>query len=150
MTVRIAVSFLAIFAASLIAAPVKTLAGGGFTGAHAMAFQGGIGLPIGRPAIAHIQGERFANFPNRRRFVGRGAPAPEVWGVAPWYDGYSSTYDDYSSGDAAPDEQQPQRPPNLMTMESPLRPPDPGCTAQSYEVPSEAGGERSVKVVRCF
>ena len=63
MTVRIAVSFLAIFAASLIAAPVKTLAGGGFTGAHAMAFQGGVGLPIGRPAIAHIQGERFANFP---------------------------------------------------------------------------------------
>jgi hypothetical protein len=144
------VSFLAIFAASLIAAPVKTLAGGGFTGAHAMAFQGGVGLPIGRPAIAHIQGERFANFPSHRRFVGRGAAVPEVWGVAPWYDGYSSTYDGYSSSDVVPDEQQPQQPPNPVIVESHVRPPDPGCTAQSYKVPSEAGGERLVKLVRCF
>lgn len=76
------------FVAGVISAPAATLAGGRFIGTHAMAFHGGVGRPIGRPAIARIQDKRSAQ-PHHRRFVGRGAPAVVVWGVSPWHDAYS-------------------------------------------------------------
>jgi hypothetical protein len=145
MTVRSGAIFLAIFALGLMAEPVKTLAGGRFTGAHAMAFHGGAGRLTGRPAIAHIQ-RRFAHFPDRQRFVGRGAPAVVVWGVSPWYDGYASA-------EVAPNEPQPAnpetQPTNPMTEGPPVRLPSSWCTERSYKVPSEAGGDTMVKVVHC-
>ena len=33
--------------------------------------------------------------------------------------------------------------------ERPLKPPRPSCSTQTFKVPSEAGGETSVNVVRC-
>jgi hypothetical protein len=128
MLTRFVAIFPAVFAAALIAAPVKTLARGGYSGDHALAFHDAVGRPIGRPAIAHIDG--FPHFRDHRRFY-----------EAPWYDGY-----DGSSDYVAPDDQ-PQ--PNPSTVESSARLPRSSCTEQTYKVPSEAGGERSVKVVRC-
>jgi hypothetical protein len=145
MTFRSAAIFLSIFAVGLIAAPGKTLARGGFSGGHPVAFHGGIARPIGRPAIAHTQG-RFAQFSNHRRLVGRGASAAVLWGVSPWYDGYASA-------EVAPDEQQPTnletQPANPVTVGPPVRPPSSWCTERSYKVPSEAGGQKLVKVVHC-
>ena len=142
MTFRSAAIFLSIFAVGLIAAPGKTLARGGFSGGHPVAFHGGIARPIGRPAIAHTQG-RFAQFSNHRRLVGRGASAAVLWGVSPWYG-------DYSSAEVAPQEQQPlEEPPLNAVTETPVRLPSWGCTERSYKVPSEAGGQKLVKVVHC-
>jgi hypothetical protein len=40
-------------------------------------------------------------------------------------------------------------PPTAKNDEQPLKPPRPSCSTQTYKVPSEAGGESSVNVVRC-
>jgi hypothetical protein len=41
-------------------------------------------------------------------------------------------------------------PPRVGPDEQPVKPPRPGCSTQTYKVPSEAGGETSVNVVRCI
>jgi hypothetical protein len=149
MTIRIAAGFLAILASGLIAAPVETSArGGGFAGGHAMSFRGGFRAPMIRPAIARPQ--RFA-VPARIRTAPfahfRHAIGPRrVWVGAPWYGDYGAPwYGDYGvSTYIVPDEQ--SQPVASPTTEPPRRL---GCSAQTYKVPSEAGGERSVKVWGC-
>ena len=150
MTIRIAAGFLAILATGLIAAPVETSARGGraFAGGHAVSFRGGFRAPMIRPAIARpqrvaaparIRAARFAHF---RRPIG----PRRVWVGAPWYGDYGVPwYGDYGdSSYVAPDQQ--SQPEATPTTQTPRRL---GCSAQTYKVPSEAGGETSVKVVRC-
>src|SRR5262249_19971322 len=148
MTIRIASGFLAIFVTGLIAAtPVETSARGlGFGGGHAMSFRGGFHAPMIRPAIASPQ--RFAvpahtPFAHLRHSIG----PRRVWVGAPWYGDYAAPwYSDYgiNSTYVVPDEQ--SQPVASPTTETPRRL---GCSAQIDKVPSEAGGETSVKVVRC-
>jgi hypothetical protein len=149
MTIRIASGFLAILVTGLIAAPVETSArGGGFGGSHAMSFRGGFHAPMIRPAIAPPQRFavpariRTAHFAHFRHAIG---PRP-VWVGAPWYGDYAAPwYSDYGNSTyVVPDEQ--SQPVPSPTTETPRRL---GCSAQIYKVPSEAGGETSVKVVRC-
>jgi len=142
MTIRIAAGFLAILATGLIAAPVETSARGGraFAGGHAVSFRGGFRAPMIRPAIARpqrvavparIRAARFAHF---RRPIG----PRRVWVGAPWYGDYGD------SSYVAPGQQ--GKPEATPTTQTPRRL---GCSAQTYKVPSEAGGETSVKVVHC-
>ncbi len=64
------------------------------------------------------------------------------WGAPYGYYG-DSGYDDPST--VAPDEQ-----PAYPTAAYPyVKPPRSSCSTQTYKVPSEAGGEASVNVVRC-
>jgi hypothetical protein len=81
-----------------------------------------------RPAIARIHGAPFANF-RHRRFVAAESPAVSP-GDAPRYSG------DYDPSTVGPDER-------------PVKPPRSSCSTQTFKVPSEAGGETSVNVVRC-
>jgi hypothetical protein len=168
MTIRITASFLAILAIGLIAAPVETSArgggfaarGGGFAGGHGMSFRGGFRAPLIRPAIARPQRvavpARIHTAPARIHTApfahARHTTGPRrVWVGAPWY-GYGDYgapwYGDYGDSTyvapAAPIQSDAS-----PTAESNLAPPRSGCTAQTYKVPSEAGGETSVKVVRC-
>ena len=147
MTVRIVAGFLAIIAIGLIAAPVETSArGGGFAGGHAMSFRGGFRAPMIRPAIARPQ--RVAGSARTRTASFAPFRGPRrVWVGAPWYGDYG--YGDYGVpwyGDygVSPDEQ--SQPVASPTTEPPRRL---GCSAQTYKVPSEAGGETSVKVWGC-
>jgi len=149
MTIRIAASFLAILATGLIAVPIETSArGGGFGGGHGMSFRGGFRAPMIRPAIARPQRVAVpartpaARFANVRRTIG----PRRVWVGAPWYGDYGVPwYGDYGDSTyVAPDQQ--NQPLASPTAETPRRL---GCSAQTYKVPSEAGGETSVKVVRC-
>ena len=149
MTIRIAAGFLAVLATALIAAPVETSArGGGFAGGHGMSFRGGFRAPMIRPAIARPQrvavaaGIRTAPFAHFRHAIG----PRRVWVGAPWYSDYgASWYGDYGvSTYVVPDEQ--SQPVASPTTEPPRRL---GCSAQTYKVPSEAGGETSVKVWGC-
>ncbi len=149
MTIRIVGGFLAILAIGLIAAPVETSArGGGFAGGHGMSFHGGFHAPIIRPAIARPQRvavparNRTAPFAHFRRTIG----PRRVWVGAPWYGDYGAPwYGDYgASSYVVPDEQ--SQPVASPTTEPPRRL---GCSAQTYKVPSEAGGETSVKVWGC-
>ena len=141
MTIRIVGGFLAILAIGLIAAPVETSArGGGFAGGRAMSFRGGFRAPMIRPAIARPQRvavparTRTASFAPFRRTIG----PRRVWVGAPWYGDYGV------STDVAPDEQ--SKPVASSITQPPRRL---GCSAQTYKVPSEAGGETSVKVWGC-
>ena len=149
MTIRIASGFLAIFLTGLIAAPVETLARGGhaFGGGHAMSFRGGF-RPMIRPAIARPQRVavpariRTAPFAHFRRTIG----PRRVWVGAPWYGDYAAPwYGDYGDSTyVVPEQTQP--------VASPTTEPPPrrfGCSAKTYKVPSEAGGETSVKVFGC-
>jgi hypothetical protein len=63
------------------------------------------------------------------RFVAAGSPEV-AWGDAPRDRG------DHDPSTARPDEQ-------------PVKPPRSGCSTQTYKVPSEGGGEASIKMVRC-
>src|SRR5215470_4451267 len=135
MTIRIAAGFLAVLAVGLIAAPVETSArGGGFAGVHGMSFRGGFRAPMIRPAIARPQRVavpariRTAPFAHFRHGIG----PRRVWVGAPWYGDYGApTY-------VVPDEQ------NQLVASPTAGPPRRlGCGAQTYKVPSEAGGETS-------
>src|SRR5262245_58101993 len=144
MTTRVAVGFLAILTAGLIASTVETFArGGAFAGGRGMSFHRGFRAPIIRPAIARplpVAVHRRVHTAPLARFRPRHAPAVR-WPGAPWYEGYDQpTY-------VVPDE---QSPPNVSpTTVSDTKPARLGCGAQTYSVPSEGGGKRSVKVVRC-
>jgi hypothetical protein len=162
MTIRIAVGFLTVFATGLIAAPVETSArGGAFAGGRAMSFHRGFTEPLVRPAFARplpvaarrVHTAPFAHFRHRH------APAV-VWVGAPWYSGYDEpTYvvpDEQGPPESSPTTApkmipSPTTAPDMMppTTTSNMRPPRLGCRAQTYNVPSEDGGERSVKVLRC-
>jgi hypothetical protein len=150
MTIRIVAGFLAILATGLIAAPVEASArGGGFAGGHGMSFRGGFRAPMIRPAFARprqvavparTRAARLAPF---RRTIG----PRRVWVGAPWYGDYGVPwYGDYGDSTyVVPDEQS-------QPVVSPTAEPAPrrlGCSAQTYKVPSEAGGETSVKVWGC-
>jgi hypothetical protein len=155
MTRRISASY--ILLAMLIAAPTtETFArGGGFAGSRAVSIQRGFRAPIGRPPgialtrpaatrlaapapIGHLSG-RLHTKPFARALHRRG-PAVVFVG-APWYGDYDgTTY-------ITPEEPVPSD--SGPSAESEATPPRLGCRAQSYEVPSEQGGTRTVKVVRC-
>ena len=84
--------------------------------------------PMVQPAIARANDAPFARFQHRRLVAAE--PAGVSPGDAPRYSG------DYDPSTVRPDEQ-------------PVKPPRPGCSTQTFKVPSEAGGETSVNVVRC-
>src|SRR6266478_8833871 len=152
MIIRIVASFLAVLVAGLIAAPVETSArGGGFAGGHGMSFRGGFRAPIIRPAIARptrVAAARIHNTVPFARFRHSTGPR-RIWVGAPWYSDYGAPwYGDYGDSTyVAPDSQSPSA--TSPTPDSDTAPRRLGCSAQSYRVPSEAGGETSVKVVRC-
>ena len=146
MTVRIAAGFLAVVAVGLIAAPVESSAsGGGFAGGHGMSFRGGFRAPMIRPAIARPQrvavpaGIRTAPIAHFRHAIG----PRRVWVGAPWYGDYG--YGDYGNSTyVVPDEQ--SQPVARPTTQTPRRL---GCSAQTYKVPSEAGGETEFSLHLC-
>jgi len=153
MTSRIVASFLAVLATGLIAAPVETSArGGAFAGGHGMSFRGGFRAPIMRPAIARptrvAVPARIHNTAPFARFRHSTGPR-RIWVGAPWYSDYGAPwYGDYGDSTyVAPDSQSPSA--TSPTSDSDTAPRRLGCSAPSYRVPSEAGGETSVKVVRC-
>jgi len=84
--------------------------------------------PTIQPAIAPNHGAPFAHF-RHRRFVAAGSPAV-AWGDAPRY-----------SGDDDPSP--------VRADEQPVKPLRSSCSTQTYKVPSEGGGEASIKMVRC-
>jgi hypothetical protein len=165
MNRRIAAGFLAIFATGLTVAPVETAArGGGFVGGgRAMPVVRGFRGPIARPAIAPVRPAaaapslratpfahaRFAPVPfgrgnlRHRRFFSNGVA---VWGDAPWYSDYTDPASYYGSYPAAasPADDVPVQERVIYVM-----PPRPGCTTQTYRVPADSGGKRSINVVRC-
>jgi hypothetical protein len=81
--------------------------------------------PMVQPAIARVNGPHFRH----RRFVAAETPAVSP-GDAPRYSG------NYDPSTVGPDERA-------------VKPMRPGCSTQIFKVPSEAGGEASVSVVRC-
>jgi hypothetical protein len=78
--------------------------------------------------FARVNDAPFARF-RHRRLVAAETPAASG-GDAPRYSG------DYDPATVGPGER-------------PVQPPRPSCSTQTFKVPSEAGGETSVSVVRC-
>jgi hypothetical protein len=116
--------------------------------------------PAGSVARGPAHVRSAAHFGHRRLF-GAGWPL-SAWGDAPWYGGggYYDPSDTVASG-AQPDD----RPGYSPSYSYPVYPsPDgtvvrerviyvipfrPGCGTQTYRVPAEGGGRRSINVVRC-
>ena len=84
--------------------------------------------PMVQPAAARVNDEPFAHF-QHRHLVAAETPAVSP-GDAPRYSG------GFDPSTVGPDER-------------PVKPPRPSCSTQTFKVPSEAGGETSVNVVRC-
>jgi hypothetical protein len=131
---------------ALVLAPDATSArGGGFAGGRGIAAPRAIAAPPGfvlpKPAlIAPLRGRPFAGFRFRRQL---NSPATTVWssGDAAGYAPYPLVYP--AAGD-----------PNLNGPPDQGRivyvPPPPGCRSDSKTVPSEAGGERTITITRCW
>jgi hypothetical protein len=127
---------------------------GGFGGAH---MGGGFGrghFGGGRAFGRGFAGQHFAKASGRfghDRHFGRGRRFAPGWG-APYgyYDDSVGYYGDsgyYDPSTVSPDEQ-PANP--IAAYNYPyVKPPRSSCSTQTYKVPSEAGGEASVNVVRC-
>ena len=106
--------------------------GGHFGGAVAGGRIGG-GLRGG-----HFGGDRFAGrFEHSHRVRGPVVPFG-------YYDDWYSGYGNYDPSTVTPDEQ-----PTYPTAAYPYVKPRSSCSTQTYKVPSEAGGEASINVVRC-
>ena len=84
--------------------------------------------PTIRAATARTDNAPVAHF-QPRRVVAAGSPAVAL-GDAPRDRG------DYD-------------PPTVRPNEQPVKPPRSSCSTQTYKVPSESGGEASIKMVRC-
>jgi hypothetical protein len=126
---------------ALIASATEAVAASGNGGGH-----GGGGMGGGR-----FGGALGSSVAGGRHF-GSGAFGGRVQhghrarsGAAPF--GY---YDDWYSGYYDPSTVTPDEQPTYPTAAYPyVRPPRSSCSTQTYKVPSEAGGETSVNVVRC-
>ena len=112
--------------------------GRGFGGGHLGGAMGG-GRFGGSLGGGHFGGGHFAGrFEHGHRRRARGLEIPFGY-----YDGGYSGY--YDPSTVAPDEQ----PAYPITVYPYVTPPRSRCSAQTYKVPSEAGGEASINVVRC-
>ena len=130
--------------------------GGGMGGGHFGLMGEGFGGAMSRGHLGGIGGGHFGGRAEHQRYGHyRG------WGAPYGYHGDSGYYDPST---VAPDEQpvypttaypyvtppraseQPTYPTAAYPYVKPLRS---SCSTQTYKVPSEAGGEASVKVVRC-
>src|SRR5262249_46549638 len=150
----------------------------GFAGGRAMPV-GGMAAPVARPAVAPPRGlvaptrpaaapvraqgrTPFAHF-RHHRFSNAGVPTG--WWSYPWYGdhynppAYAPFYEQpyypdpataYPVGGYPPAAYQPPaivpRVTERIIYVVPVRP---GCSTETYKVRSEAGGERSIDVVRC-
>jgi hypothetical protein len=140
---RISIAVAAVALGSAVIATDAVAAGGnagshggwGVSGGHFGGAMGGGGIGGG------LDGGRFGD----GRFAGRfdhgrarGLAVPFGY-YDDWYSGY------YDPSTVAADEQ-----PTYPTAAYPdVKPPRPSCSTQTYRVPSEAGGEASINVVRC-
>jgi hypothetical protein len=84
--------------------------------------------PMVEPALARSHGTPSAHFRHRRVVTAESTTVPP---------GDASRYSDGMI------------PPTAKNDEQPLKQPRPSCRTRTYKVPSEAGGETSVNVVRC-
>jgi len=124
--------------------------GGVMGGSH---FGGGIGRGFGGGHFGgamgggRISGGLRGGHVGDGRFVGRFAHGHRIRGlVVPfgYYDNWYSGYGYYDPSTVTPDEQ-PTYPTTAYTYVKPRS----SCSTQTYKVPSEAGGEASINVVRC-
>jgi hypothetical protein len=125
---------------------------GGGGGGHGGGFGGGARMGGGFSGGTHLGGgfgQSHFGGPGRafgRGFAGqRGGVSRPAWGGPYGYYGYYGDNGYYDPSTAAPDEQ----PAYPITTYPYAKPPHSGCSTQTYKVPSEAGGEASVNVVRC-
>ena len=111
--------------------------GGGMGGGHFGGAMGG-GRIGGGLRGGHFGGDRFAaRFEHRHRVRGLVVPFG-------YYDDWYSGYGYYDPSTVTPDEQ-----PTYPNTAYPYMKPRSSCSTQTYKVPSEAGGEASINVVRC-
>lgn len=146
MTPRMLIGAIAVLGIGLVLAPVAASARGG-AAAGGRAFHGGVGQPLVRPGF--VPPAVAVGAPVHTLRVGLRHRQPFRWqpaGWGGWYGGssdpaaYAVPYDSYSSSaptvDAAPASFIPVRPP--------------GCGSQTKTVPSEAGGQRTITITRCW
>jgi hypothetical protein len=119
--------------------------GGGFGQGHF----GGSGGAFGRGFAGQHFAETRGHFGHDMHFD-RSRPFAPGWGAPYGYYGDSGYYDPST---VAPDEQPTvapdEQPAYPITAYPYVTPPRSRCNTQTYKVPSEAGGEASVNVVRC-
>lgn len=135
--------------------PVETSArSGGFMGAQSLGARSGIRPFVARPFFAHpFRPERISGafskspigLPMRER-ERRGQGFPLWWGYASYLPGYYPTEGSAPYGDFP----YPYPYPPTAERSRPIATYQPGCSTQTQKVPSEAGGERTITITRCY
>ncbi len=157
MTSRIFAASIVVFGIGAMAVPVESSAGsGGFIAAPSLAARGAVRPSVATPSSAHafmprgMTGGISANirgFRMSRPGDRRGSRFPPPWGYA----SYAPIY--YPSEYAVPYEDRPYAYPPIENFSERARPVvtyQPGCRTATQTVPSEAGGERTINITRCY
>ncbi len=124
--------------------PLETSArSGGFTAAPALGARIAARPFVATPFVAHaFRPQRISGaFSQPREGERRGPGFSQWWGYASYLPGY------YPYGEF----QSPYSPAEDLSERSrPILPYQPGCHTETQKVPSEAGGERSITITRCY
>jgi hypothetical protein len=145
MTSRIFAAGIVVLGVGALTVPVATSAGSGGPLAASLIRPSFAGpLPAHRFGgfAAHMRGFRISERGERR-----GAAFPMWWGYPSSVPGY------YPSGYAAPyAESLYDYPPteNFSERSRPIMTSPPECRTDTQKVPSEAGGERTINITRCY
>jgi hypothetical protein len=131
---------------AIIVAVMVLVGGTGIATDAFAAHGGGGGGAFAGGHFGEMGGRHFGGAVRARQFGGRAVHRrfSRVWGDG-YYDG-SGYYDGgyYDPSTVAPDEE-----PTYQANPYANPPRRLGCSTQTYKVPSESGGQASVKVVRC-
>jgi hypothetical protein len=154
MTSRIFAASIVVFGIGAMVAPLETSArSGGFAAAPSLAARGAVRPSVATPSFAHVfMPHRMTGgiatirgFHVSRLGDHRGRDFSPPWGYA-----YVPNY--YPSEYAVPNEDRPYAYPaeNFSERARPIVTHEPGCRTSTQTVPSEAGGERTINITRCY
>jgi hypothetical protein len=154
MTSRIFAAGIVVLGVGSIMSPVETSArSGGLVAAPSSSARGAVRQSFGGPQLVHRslpQGTTGAFPPHTRDFRMAGdhrGPGFPLW----W--GYASAVPNYPFEYAAPYGEAPYAYPpsaNFSERARPVVTHPPECRTDTQKVPSEAGGERSISITRCY
>jgi hypothetical protein len=155
MSLRILAASIVVFGIGAMIASVETSArSGGFIAAPSLGARSAVRSSIATPFFAHpfrperVPGafsKRLDAFRMSREGERRGPGFPLWWG----YPSYLPSY--YPSEYSAPYGEFPYPPTeNFSERSRPIVTYQPGCRTETQKVPSEAGGERSINITRCY
>ena len=153
MIFRILAAGIVVLGVATMGAPVETSArSGGFVSAPSLGARSFARPVVATPFSAHAfrpQAMRRLDGFHMARLAERQSAERQSPG-SPWWWGYGSDLSGYYPAEYAYGYPYPYPAENFSERSRPIVTYQPGCRTETQKVPSEAGGERSINITRCY